>query len=107
MEGSRGGREEGTPLPDHWLNFRNQDGFYDLCGYSLTVAASKYASLGDGDKALPQLHRLLDNWLVKEGAHYGSEVLPNGFTVESQGKNPTIETALSGASAIIGTGMHH
>jgi len=86
---------------EHWLNFRNPDGFWDLCGFSLTIAASKYASLGDGDKALPQLQRLLDNWLVKEGAHYGSEVLPNGFTVESQGKNPTIETALSGASATI------
>lgn len=89
-----------TQSIQHWLTIRHRGGKQDLCGFTLTTAASQFAMLGDGDKALPQLNRLLDNWLITEGGH-ASQILPNTFYAETQGKNPTIESALAGASATI------
>jgi hypothetical protein len=89
-----------TQSIQHWLTIRHPGGKQDLCGYSLTTAASQFAMLGDGDQALPQLNRMLDNWLITESGH-ASQILPNTFYAETQGKNPTIESAFAGASATI------
>jgi hypothetical protein len=89
-----------TQSIQHWLTIRHPGGKQDLCGYTLTTAASQFAMLGDGDKALPQLNRMLDNSLITESGQ-ASQILPNTFYAETQGKNPTIESALAGASATI------
>ena len=89
-----------TQSIQHWLTICTPNGGQDLCGFSLAIAASQFAMLGDGDQALPQLNRLLDNWLATKGGH-ASQILPNTFSVETRGKNPTIETAFAGASATI------
>lgn len=75
---------------DHWVTLENGKG---LTGYSYTGAASLYAYLGDGDKAYAELNHFLNKPIGI------SLLLPNTLYVESQGKNPTIETPLSAATA--------
>jgi hypothetical protein len=66
-----------------------------LAGYSYTGGTSLYASLGMGDEAGNMLHNFLT------GNIGISQLLPNTFYVESGGRNPVIETPLSGASATL------
>lgn len=88
---------------DHWLSVEGANGGpRDICGYSLTGAASMKASLGLGDEALGYLNDFLDNKILKEmETGFASQVLPNTFYTESKGRNPVIETPLSAASATI------
>jgi alpha-L-fucosidase 2 len=76
----------------HWLAIENGK---KLAGYSFTAAASLLAALGEGEDAV----KMLDIFLTKK-TDLGN-LLPNGFYAESHGKNPTIETPFSGASAIM------
>ena len=66
-----------------------------LAGYSFTGGTSLYASLGMGNEAYGMLHQFLT------GNIGISELLPNTFYVESEGRNPVIETPLSAASATL------
>lgn len=76
---------------EHWLGL--EDG-RELAGYSYTGAASLYALLGDGDEAYRYLKRFLN-------APIGiSLLLPNTLYVETDGRNPVIETPLSAATAL-------
>ena len=74
----------------HWHHI---DDGQRLVGYSFTGGASLYAALGFGDEAHALLTRFLDNRIGNATHH------PNTFYTESGGKNPVIETPLSGASA--------
>lgn len=76
---------------EHWLNIENGKA---LAGYSFTGAASLYALLGDGDNAYKQLRAFLNSPIGI------SILLPNTMYVETNGKNPVIETPLSAATAI-------
>ena len=76
----------------HWHRIGNGKG---LAGYSFTGGASLYASLGLGDEA----NGILQQFLT--GNIGISALLANTFYVESGGKNPVIETPLSGASSIM------
>jgi hypothetical protein len=76
----------------HWHRIGGGKG---LAGYSFTGGAALYASLGLGDEAYGMLHQFLT------GDIGISALLPNTFYVESGGRNPVIETPLSGASAIM------
>jgi len=90
-----------TQSIQHWLTIRSPGGKQDLCGYTLTTAASQFAMLGDGDQALPQLNRLLENWLTTESGQ-ACRILPNTLSADTRGgQNPTMESALAGASATI------
>jgi hypothetical protein len=90
-----------TQSIQHWLTIRSPGGKQDLCGYTLTTAASQFAMLGDGDKALPQLNRMLDNSLTTESGQ-ACRILPNTLSADTRGgQNPTMESALAGASATI------
>jgi len=74
----------------HWHKIGGGKG---LAGYSYTGGTSLYASLGMGDEARGMLHNFLtDNVGI-------SLLLPNTMYAEGGGRNPTIETPLSGASA--------
>lgn len=75
----------------HWLSLENGKG---LTGYSYTGASSLYAYLGNGNKA----YELLAHFINKPIGI--SLLLPNTFYVESQGKNPVIETPLSAAASL-------
>ena len=75
---------------DHWHKI---EGGKALAGYSYTGAASLYAALGRGNDALAILHNFL---LGNIGI---SQLCTNTFYVESDGKNPVIETPLSGAAS--------
>jgi hypothetical protein len=77
----------------HW--HRIEDG-KALVGYSYTGGTSLYASLGMGDEARDMLRHFLT---AKTGmSHY----LPNTMYVEfGHGRNPVIETPLSGAAALM------
>lgn len=75
------------------LHWHRIGGGKALAGYSYTGGASLYASLGMGDEAHGMLHDFLT------GNIGISELLPNTMYVESGGRNPVIETPLSGASA--------
>ena len=77
------------------LHWHKIDGGRSLAGYSYTGGTSLYASLGMGDEASGMLHNFLT------GNIGISQLLPNTFYVESGGRNPVIETPLSGASAIM------
>lgn len=77
------------------LHWHRIGGGKALAGYSYTGGASLYASLGMGDEAHGMLHRFLT------GSIGISELLPNTMYVESGGRNPVIETPLSGASAVM------
>lgn len=66
---------------NHWFSLSK-----NILGYSLTGAASMYASYGEGDKALEQLHKLFNKFLR-----------PNTMYKES---GPVIETPLSGAQVV-------
>lgn len=76
---------------DHWMTVGQGRG---LAGYSFTGGASLYAYLGNGDKAYSQLYRFLNRPIGI------SLLLPNTMYVESGGRNPTIETPLSAATAL-------
>jgi alpha-L-fucosidase 2 len=74
----------------HWQSI---GGGKALTGYSLTGAASLFASLGMGDEAAGQLTKFLT-------ADPGKSILhSNTFYTELGGRNPVIETPLSAASA--------
>ena len=76
----------------HWHQIENGKA---LAGYSFTGAALQYSSLGMGNEALDVMHQFLgDNT-------HASRILTNTFYVESGGKNPVIETPLSGAAGVI------
>ena len=66
-----------------------------LAGYSFTGASLLYTSLGMGNEALDVMHQFLGDSLHK------SRILTNTFYVEAGGKNPVIETPLSGAAGVI------
>jgi hypothetical protein len=76
----------------HWHRIGNGKG---LAGYSFTGGTSLYASLGMGNEARDMMHRFLT------GSIGISELLPNTHYVESGGRNPVIETPLSGAAALM------
>lgn len=76
----------------HWHKIGDGKG---LAGYSYTGAASLYAALGRGNDA----YSILQNFLT--GSIGISQLLSNTFYVESGGKNPVIETPLSGAASIM------
>lgn len=66
---------------DHWFSLPK-----NILGFSLTGAASMYASYGEGDKALEQLNKL-----------FTKHLRPNTMYKES---GPVIETPLSGAQVV-------
>ena len=74
----------------HWHSI---DGGKALTGYSLTGAASLFASLGMGDEAAAQLTKFITAGVGKSILH------SNTLYSESGGRNPVIETPLSAASA--------
>ena len=76
---------------EHWLSLEDGKG---LAGYSYTGAASLYAYLGNGNKAYERLAHFINKPIGI------SILLPNTFYVESQGKNPVIETPLSAAASL-------
>lgn len=75
----------------HWQGI---DEGKELAGYSYTGGASLYALLGDGDSAYANIKRFLNSSIGI------SLLLPNTLYVETNGKNPVIETPLSAATAI-------
>ena len=77
---------------EHWQTI--QDG-KALAGYSFTGAAKLYAAMHQGDRAYAKLEEFLQQ--VKGIAR----LYPNTFYGESDGRNPVIETPLSGASAML------
>lgn len=77
---------------EHWLSLEDGKG---LAGYSYTGAASLYAYLGNGNKAYERLAHFINKPIGI------SILLPNTFYVESQGKNPVIETPLSAAASLL------
>ena len=74
---------------EHWHHIDNGKA---LAGYSFTGAAELYGALGKGEEAVSMLHQFVN------GKIGGSKFLTNTMYVE--GKNPVIETPLSGGSAI-------
>jgi hypothetical protein len=74
----------------HW---HAVEGGKALTGYSLTGGAALYAALGMGEEA----EKMLQEFLA--GKSPGSQLHANTFYTESGGRNPVIETPLSGASA--------
>jgi len=76
---------------EHWLTI---GGSSHHRGYSFTGAASMFATLGDGDRALGFLNQLLDS----ESRSFGGKwVRPNTMYLES---GPVIETPLSAAQSL-------
>lgn len=76
----------------HWHNIENGKA---LAGYSFTGASLLYSSLGMGNEALDVMHQFLGDSLRK------SRFLTNTFYAEGHGRNPVIETPLSGAAGVI------
>ena len=77
---------------NHWFHIENGRA---LAGYSFTGAASLFAAIGEGDSA----YNILSNFLKGEIAP--ARIATNTMYLESQGKNPTIETPFNGAAAIM------
>jgi len=77
---------------DHWHKIESGK---SLAGYSYTGAASLYAALGRGDDANKNLQQFLT------GSTGISQFHANTFYTESGGKNPVIETPLSGAASVL------
>ncbi len=75
------------------LHWHKIGGGKALAGYSYTGGTSLYASLGMGNEARDMLRNFLT------GNIGISQLLANTHYVESGGRNPVIETPLSGASA--------
>ena len=76
------------------LHWHRIDGGKELAGYSYTGGTSLYAALGMGNEARDMLNRYLT------GTKGVGEFLPNTMYVEfGHGRNPVIETPLSGAAA--------
>lgn len=100
-------RERAARTVEHWLTIIDPDGPFsyaglqDMCGFTLTAASQVMAVTGNGDQALSHLNDLLDNKILTLKTYFHSEILPNTFYVESRGKNPTIETPLSAAFAVL------
>lgn len=84
---------------EHWLTVEHPERRRDLCQFSLATAASLFAVLGAGDKALGQLSDFLDNRILEWGTIYASQHLPNTFSVETKGRNPTMEAPMAAANA--------
>lgn len=76
---------------EHWLTIGNGK---ELAGYSYTGSASLYALLNNGEKAYRQLSHFINEPIGI------SLLLPNTLYVESDGKNPVIETPLSASTAL-------
>jgi alpha-L-fucosidase 2 len=76
----------------HWHQIENGKA---LAGYSFTGASLLYTSLGMGNEALDIMHQFLGD------STHSSRILTNTFYTESGGKNPVIETPLSGAAGVI------
>jgi len=76
----------------HWHQIENGKA---LAGYSFTGASLLYTSLGMGNEALDIMHQFLGD------STYKSRILTNTFYVEYNGKNPVIETPLSGAASLM------
>lgn len=76
----------------HWHQIENGKA---LAGYSYTGAASLYAALGRGNDA----NQILQHFLL--GDIGISQLLSNTMYVESNGRNPVLETPLSAASSIM------
>ncbi len=77
---------------DHWHKIESGK---SLAGYSYTGAASLYAALGWGDDANKNLQQFLT------GSTGISQFHANTFYTEVGGKNPVIETPLSGAASVL------
>jgi alpha-L-fucosidase 2 len=77
---------------DHWHKIESGK---SLAGYSYTGAASLYAALGRGNDANKNLQQFLT------GSTGISQFHANTFYTESDGKNPVIETPLSGAASVL------
>jgi hypothetical protein len=75
----------------HWHRIENGKA---LAGYSYTGAVSLYAALGRGNDA----YEILQHFLT--GDIGISQLLPNTMYVESNGRNPVIETPLSAVASI-------
>ena len=78
-----GGKEMIVKSVSHWQSIKGA-----LEGYSRTGAASLYASVGEGDKALAYLEEFMQK-----------SMQPN--TCYQEGGNPVIETPLSGARSLL------
>ena len=78
-----GGKEMIVKSVNHWQSIKGA-----LEGYSRTGAASLYASVGEGDKALAYLEEFMQK-----------SMQPN--TCYQEGGNPVIETPLSAARALL------
>ncbi|HQR92007.1 MAG: hypothetical protein B7Y69_11025 [Sphingobacteriia bacterium 35-40-8] len=76
----------------HWHQIENGKA---LAGYSFTGASLLYTSLGMGNEALDIMQQFLGD------STRPSKILTNTFYVESKGRNPVIETPLSGAAGVI------
>ena len=76
----------------HWHQIENGKA---LAGYSFTGAASLYAALGRGNDA----YKVLNHFLL--GDIGISQLISNTMYVESDGRNPVIETPLSAANSIM------
>jgi len=77
---------------DHWHKIESGKA---LAGYSYTGAASLFAALGRGDDANKNLQQFLT------GSTGISQFHANTFYTESDGRNPVIETPLSGAASVL------
>ncbi|WP_347840825.1 glycoside hydrolase family 95-like protein [uncultured Draconibacterium sp.] len=78
----------------HWHKIEDGKG---LAGYSYTGAASLYNALGRGNDA----YGIMQHFLTKQIGKGSALLLPNTFYMEGWGRNPVIETPLSGAAAIM------
>ena len=76
----------------HWHQIENGKA---LQGYSFTGASLLYTSLSMGNEALNVMHQFLGDSTHKSRIH------TNTFYTETGGKNPVIETPLSGTAAVI------
>ncbi len=78
----------------HWHKINGGKG---LRGYSFTGAASLYNALGRGNDA----YEIMNRFLTKPMSNPSALLLPNTFYMEGKGRNPVIETPLSGAASIM------
>ena len=84
---------------DHWIQIENPDGSKDHCVFTLAIAASQYAAIGDGTQALAFLQAIINNDLIKNSTCFASRILPNTFSAENNGRDPTMESPMATASA--------
>jgi alpha-L-fucosidase 2 len=77
---------------NHWHQIDEGKG---LAGYSFTGAASLYAACGMGNEADIFLQKFMDGNVGR------GMLLANTFYMEGNGRNPTVETPLSGAASVM------